>query len=181
MEKIKKLSLILKWTFTIAAYALPLINAGFWITEGYTFLKPWLNLNFIPFEDAVLKPLHEMSPQMKYGAFLISLIPTVMNMLALACVARLFQLFSEMQIFSESSVKCIRRVGYLILSNQVIFPLYMALLSFTLTFSNPEGERVIKVGFGIDQLGLIIIGAVVILVSWVMEEGRKLKEQEFIV
>lgn len=177
--KITILSRVLKIVFFIAACLLPVIEAGYWITEGYPFLKPWIEWDIWPkINNLPIKPISEISPLIKFFGFLITLIPTAFNIGAFIFLAKLFSSFEKLQIFSEQSVKCLRKLGFCILLNQLVYPVYEALLSLNLTITNPPGQRMITVGFGTHQLNLLVIGACIILISWVMEEGRKLHEDQ---
>ncbi|NGX46699.1 MAG: hypothetical protein K1000chlam3_00060 [Chlamydiae bacterium] len=171
-----KLSRILKWTFLIAAILLPISDAGFWITNGYPFLENFTVLDFIP-NIPGMKPLAELSHMTKFFGFLVTLLPEAFNMAALLLLAKLFQSFEKMDFFSRKNVQMMKKIGGCILLNQVFFPIYMAILSVTLTLGNPPGERVISVALGSKQISLLVVGLCILLVSWVMDEGRKLHEE----
>ncbi len=178
-QKITSLSRLLKITFLIAACALPLLDAGFWITNGYPFLKPFFSWDIIPqFDNQAQITPDQLSPLIKFLGFLLSLVPTSIYVIALAFLVKLFKHFENFEIFTEESVKCIRKLGFCILLNQLLYPVYIALYSLTLTITNPPGQRMIAVAFGGQQLSLLVIGCTIILISWIMEEGCKLKEDQ---
>lgn len=178
-RKIQNLSRILKIVVFTAACLLPVFNAGYWITNGYPFLKPMFEWDIVPkFFHVPVKPLAEMDGITKFWGFLTTLIPTAINMLALLFFAKLFDLFQQFEIFSEKSIQCIRRAGFCLILNQAIYPIYCGLISLILTFSNRPGERTITISVGLEQLNLLLIGAMIILVSWIMDEARKLQEEQ---
>lgn len=175
MDRIRKYSRILKILFFIAAGALPLINAGFWVTGGYSFME-W---NLIPdFPGMLVKPLAELAPIAKFFSFLVSMIPTAINGLALLSMARLFHHFEKLEIFCEASVKCIRKAGICLVLNQLTYPFYLALMSLALSYTNSPGQRFISVGFHLEQFSLLVIGLTVLLISYVMQEGTRLQEEQ---
>ncbi len=179
-QKIRTLSRILKIAFLIAACMLPILEAGFWMTDGYAKISPFLaSWKVIPQfgNEPAISP-DQLSPMIKFLGFLVSLIPTGFNVLALAFLVKLFKHFEKFEIFSRKSVQCIRKLGFCLVINQAIYPLYCALFSLTLTINNPEGQRMIAVGFGAEQISLLLIGCTIILISWIMDEGRKLQEEQ---
>jgi hypothetical protein len=178
-RKIQRLSRVLKFIFLVAACSLPILNAGFWITNGYSFLKPWMNWDLIPkIDGAVIKPLEEMDNVIKLFAFLVSLIPTSINVFIFVLLAKLFRSFESLEIFSGQNVKYLRKIGGCIFLNQLLYPVYFGLLSLTLTISNPPGFRMISMAFGTQQVTLLIVGAMIMLISWIVEEGRILREEQ---
>ncbi|HEY2811656.1 MAG TPA: DUF2975 domain-containing protein [Rhabdochlamydiaceae bacterium] len=178
-HKIQRLSRIFKIVFLICAFALPVIDAGFWITNGYPFLKPWMRWDpFYHFDNLPIKPLPEMDVLIKFFGFLISLLPASLNICAFILLAKLFHCYEQLEIFSRSTVLILRKLGICILLNQLLFPFYVAIFSLALTITNPPGFRNISVAFGPEQVNLLIIGSLIILVSWIMDEGRKLQEEQ---
>ncbi|MCP4221111.1 MAG: DUF2975 domain-containing protein [bacterium] len=43
---------------------------------------------------------------------------------------------------------------------------------------NPPGQRILRIGFGSDDITKLVIGLLIILVSWIMNEGRELQEEQ---
>lgn len=41
-------------------------------------------------------------------------------------------------------------------------------------------RKIVAIGFSGDDLSSLVIGAIVVLISWVMEEGRKLEEDNIL-
>ena len=178
-KKIRTLSSVLKIVFLFAAFSLPIITAGAWITDGYPFLNPVIHWSIIPeITSAVIKPLAEMAASTKFVGFLISLIPVAFQTAALALLVKLFGLFERFEFFSQECVTCIRKLGFCLLIGQLVYPFYIALLTLALTINNAPGERNISVAFGTEQMNLVVIATIIILVSWIMNEGRKLQEEQ---
>ncbi len=180
-QKIQRLSRLLKVAFFIAACSLPILTAGYWVSNGYPFLKPWMYWNEMPeisMQGVYIKPIMEMDGGVKFLAFLVSLIPTSISVVALLFLAKLFRSYEQLEIFSKTSVQCLRKIGYCVVLNQLIHPFYYALMSLTVTFSNPPGQRMVAVAVGPEQVKFLVVGASILLISWVMEEGRKLQEEQ---
>ena len=91
---------------------------------------------------------------------------------------KLFGLYSRGKIFTADNVRCIRRIGIVILIYNLLFPLYEMLMTFILTMNNPVGERLVRLGFGGTDIAQIVIAIMIILISWIMDEGRKMEEEQ---
>lgn len=179
-QKIRRISRLLKIAFIFSSCALPLLNAGFWITDGYPFLKPWLEWNLLPYVDDSVLPMSitSLSPHIKFLSFLVTMIPTALNMAAFLFLARLFKSYEQLEIFSVNAVQCVKRVGICILCNQLVYPIYFALLTLVLTISNPPGSRIIATAIELEQITMGAVGVIILLISWVMEKGRELQEEQ---
>lgn len=91
---------------------------------------------------------------------------------------RLFSLYRVGTIFGASTVLCYRRLGYLIIAASAFFiPIGEGINIMALTLSNPPGSRVLSIGFGTPGLEMILMGLMIIVISWIMDEGRKIEEE----
>ena len=108
----------------------------------------------------------------------VDMIPTGIRMLSWWWLFLLFGCFTAGEIFTRNTVKYIRRTGWTVLIGAGFMPIHEALMTVALTIQNPPGERM--VAFSIDSANLeeIVIGGIIILVSWIMDEGRELRETE---
>ena len=175
-QKIQRMSKSLKWIAAGLMIALPIIDAGYWILGGYSFLP--VQIDFIPAMSAAeIPPLSQIAPLFKFYGFLISLIPVGIALIAVNSLRKLFELYEKIEIFSEKCVRHIRVFGWMLLIGQLAYPFYCALMSLALTISNPPGHRMIVVALGLTQIWLILLASSILLISWIMEEGKKLQEE----
>ena len=91
---------------------------------------------------------------------------------------KLFAGFKANLVFAKESVRTIRQIGYTYLIWCALLPFHEALMTFVLTFNNPDGERFIRVSLSDYNIEQIVTALLVIVIAWVMEEAHKLKEQE---
>ena len=56
--------------------------------------------------------------------------------------------------------------------------MYTPLISAVLSFTNPSGQRMLAARFDLFDFTLLIIGAIVVLIARVMDEGRKLEDDQ---
>lgn len=108
----------------------------------------------------------------------VSMIPLGVGMLSLWWLIRLFSCFAAGEIFTQNTVKYIRRLGWTMVAGVVVAPIHEALLTAVLTMHNPPGYRLVSISLEGADFEELITAGVIILVSWIMEEGRKLREAD---
>jgi hypothetical protein len=104
-------------------------------------------------------------------------------LLGLACVAAayLYSLFGALgrgSIYTPDNVRRIRRIGqiaFAIGAVQIVLPLLTVALIKVGAIPKPAAWAV-DLDFGPDSLLLLIAGGLVLLVSWIMEVGRRTTE-----
>lgn len=177
MKKIEKVSKFFYYFFIFLILFLPLADFILWMTgKELGFLTPIDN--FIGGTWVMQKNYGSLIFIQKVLAFVVDLIPITIQVLVLCMLVKLFSLYRESIIFSAKNVKYIRNIGYLILLGQCLNPLHEALLSLVLTYRNPVGERLINVSIGSTDIALVCFGFLLILISWIMNEGKKLQEEQ---
>lgn len=108
----------------------------------------------------------------------VDMIPLSITMLSLWWLIHLFTCFANGQIFTESTVKYIRYLGWTMVVGVVATPIHEALMTAVLTMHNPPGEQMIGVSLESTDFEDLIVAGIIILVSWIMEEGRRLRESD---
>jgi len=179
MDRIKRVSLFFRAVFQILFIALPVILAIAWITspESLVIMGGVINMSFIP-RPYVNNILHILTPADRLLGFGISSIPMLIELYILYSLIKLFGLYSKGEIFSVNNVRHIRNIGYALLVTQVVNPLYEGLMGVALTWHNPHGHRFASVTLDQTNLGIIFVALIVILISWIMAEGCKLREEQ---
>jgi len=179
MHKIKRVSLFFKAVFQIILIALPVILAIAWSTspESYVVMGGAINMSFIP-RSYANNILHVLTPTDRLLGFGISSIPLLIELYILYSLIKLFDLYSKGEIFTVNHVKYIRNIGYALLVTQIINPLYEGLIGVALTWHNPHGYRFASVTLDQTNLGIIFFALIIILISWIMAEGCKLREEQ---
>lgn len=121
---------------------------------------------------------HALSPLSRFLAFLAQLPPTLIVMYQFVILRRLFGFYEKGKIFAAENVECYRRLGWMLMVWVGCEIAGNSLLSVALTLGNPPGQRVITLGVSSAELASLFIGSVVLVVSWVMDEGRKIAEEQ---
>lgn len=107
-----------------------------------------------------------------------SLFPAAVQFLFMRQWVRLFGLYRSGRIFETENVKCFARMGRHLLALAVYDIVFsMPLHSLALTASNPPGKRMLTFGLSSDHVPVLATGIAVIVIAWVMDEGRKLRQE----
>lgn len=103
-------------------------------------------------------------------------------------LAQLFRLFARGLIFAAQTIRCLKILGLLCVIGWVVrVSTQIAFQNYSLPPFHPSpGVKVAvyHIGFfsfdfgtGID-FGLLLAGIVIVLVAWIMDEGRKIQEEQ---
>ncbi len=158
---------ILLWIFIVGV---PLLNLLYW--ASFNHLPDGL-LADLP--AAAIQPLSGLSLSL---AFVVSLLPVGVALYGLITLEALFKLYQKGIVFSQQNVRLFRRLGFVLLTWVAANALFTPLISVVITFNNPPGSRELVAQFGVLDLSTLVIGAVVLLLSWVMNEGHKLEDEQ---
>jgi len=184
MHPIQKVSSYLIWIFNVLLVALPLWTLGHWILLVWAPYKTLTSQDFvsttIQTPEGIVNLAHlKLTPlSWSIGIFgsILGIIPLFLGLLVLK---HLFQNYREGNIFSLENAQKYKYLGWLFfLNGLVVIPISSMLMILTATLSNPPGHRYISLSFGTPNLEVLFSGMLVIVISWVMAEGYKLKEDQ---
>jgi len=170
IKRIQRISRKFRLLFTVLTYCIPTMILLYWmffnhLPIGFTSELPVVVKQILPFETLLL-------------AFLVSLIPASVATYGVIKLRKLFSLYEKAIVFSEQNVKCFRHLGYTLISWVISNLIFVMLISVVLTFNNSPGERLMVAQFGISDIATLIIGLIIVLVSWVMNEASKLENEQ---
>lgn len=162
----------------------PLVMGAIWLSGGEILIKAGQSEMALQFlGDDLLKEgdLASALPlpwDTRVLGLAAAMIPTGTGMLATWWLVCLFGCFARGEIFTQSTVRYISRTGWTMVASVAVVPLYQVLLTWALTMHNQPGKRLLILSLQSDDLERLITAAIIILVSWIMEEGRKLREND---
>ena len=113
--------------------------------------------------------------------FLVEMIPMSAAIYGLLKLRHLFQLYEKGLIFTDQNVDCLRSLGYTLLVWVACDVVRHSLLSIVLTLGNPPGQRMVVADFNSGDFSGLLVGIAVLVISWVMDEGRKLQEDQALI
>jgi len=177
MKNIVRVSWILKWFAIALCLGLPIVEAGYWISNGYPFLAPYFPFEPLPVFNDIPVRWEKLTDAQKLLGFLANLLPLGFSILSLAFLAQIFKAFQNLEIFEQKNVFLLKKSAKFLLIAQLIYPIYMGCISLNLSFYNPVGQRTISIAFGSHQLEKIAVALAIYLIAWIMKEGCKLQEE----
>ncbi len=179
LMKIGRLSRALDYLALFGLFCLPIFSTGYWLTGGYPYLTSIGGCKFDIFPSIdLVPPIDTLSPSVRLVGFLIGLIPMSISMAILLFLSKLFKLYQRLSFFTLEHVKYFRKLGYAVLCSQLIMPFYDALMTFTLVFMHSPENRVFVMGISSINLQLITVSFCILLISWIMEMGYKLQQEQ---
>ena len=168
-ERIIRASRILKRICMLLVFLVPVICALYWIFFNQVRHLP----NMANFPVPVTGNLPAFS---RILAFFTDLIPLSVLVYGLFVLTRLFALYENGIIFAKANVDCFNRLGRAMIIWVVCHFLNNSLISIALTLHNPPGHRMITVGLEGAEFSALFVGGIILTVTWVMDEARKIKE-----
>lgn len=180
LGKIKKLGSLFRFIFSCLFVVTPVITFAVWFF--FNDLPRVMRVQMMKeYMVTSLPDLYLYLDQRIYAA-LAGLTVSLISMAAFYVLIKLFSLYSRGIIFSSENVDCYRKLGYLII---IIMPagiLHTSVMSVIISLHNPPGQRVITLSISILDIAIVIIGVLVVMISWIMDAGRDLQdEHEFTV
>lgn len=176
-QRISTVSRRLRMTCTCLLFGLPALNALFWIFFNQIYFF-WAIQSTIPLPVPVKHHLGEVT---RFLGFLVGLIPLAATLYGVQILRELFTLYEGGSIFKARNVGCIRRLGWILIVWVVCEKIRWSLLSIVLTLENPPGQRLLVVSFSGEDFTWVFVGIVVLTISWVMDEARKLEEDQALI
>lgn len=174
IARIARISARLRMICGLLIVAIPIVMAIWWFfAEGAPNV-----LSRLP-QVPVLSPL---TFKVRLMCFLVSLIPAGVAIYALTRLRHLFGLYQQGKIFMPENVRCYRQLGRTLFAWAAASFIYTPLITMAVTSNNPPGKGMISLSLSSDDVLAVMVGLVVLTIAWVMDEGRKIREdQELIV
>lgn len=126
----------------------------------------------------------ELSWKLRVIGFLLSCLPMSVDLFCTLILFRLFRLYETGKIFTAANVRCYRRLGYALILWVIAGILSGLLFSGLIVLTDSSGGQgavvdwVGMIGWGMAYLSTFLIGWVILMISWVMDEGRQLEEDQ---
>lgn len=191
MQRIMTISRFFKIFFLVYMVTIPLWSIFHWFVSTSdlvhgSFIEPYLASGAISMKipggsntESIRLYDHHFSTFAKWVGFLGSLLRDAMFMVGIYFLIKLFELYEQGRLFTQAHVRHFKGIGIMLFICSTV-GMMMADMIHTLaaTFDKPVGQREIAIGFGTPNVELAIIGALIIVASWIMGEGTKLKEEQ---
>ncbi len=153
---------------------LPVLCAVFWALFNRIYA-------IAPMIPLPVRVNHDISAINRALAFLCDLVPLSAIIYALFKLKNLFLLYEKGHIFTGQNVDCYRGLGRILMVWVACDIVNRTLLGIVLTLDNPPGKRLLVIGFDGGDLTGIFVGVSVLIISWVMDEARKMEEEQALI
>jgi len=177
MSKIQKQSRRARIFFQSLFIFTPIAVCYYWLTveTSYDFLTSWGIIQLSHDIDSYTQLPLTLTTRIL--ATIASLFLCSIIMYALKVLINLFRSYERNEIFTLDNVMRYQKLGYSLFYWVGASIVYGALMSVILSFNNPPGERMLAIGFeGLDFLTLVL-GFIILIISWVMKEGYILADE----
>lgn len=172
-ERIQHASGKMRGFLSILILVMPALNAAVWVFIN-TFPEA-MQRSILPYFVTVPLPV---SAQIM--GFMVTMIPTGIAMAGAYHLMRLFSLYQQGHIFSPSNVRCFKNLSRVLIWWFAAGIVQRTLLGIALTLHYPPGHRILTISLGSPDLTALLLGIILAIIAWVMEEGRKLQaDQDF--
>jgi hypothetical protein len=170
--RLQSLSRWLGWLCLVLMIALPVGAVLTWTTLwgelGHAYaVRAGVKDHLIP---AALTPVQQVA------GVVVTLVPAGLMIVGLVWLRRLFAAFAAGRVFSSDNTRAIRVFAWSMIGVHVAQVFALGLSSMIITMLNPPGQRLLAFGIGSDQVLAIFVGAVFVLIAHVLEEGRRIAD-----
>ncbi|NDV28873.1 DUF2975 domain-containing protein [Desulfovibrio sp. JC010] len=174
MNKIKKMSIFLKYAFLLMLIALPIFEITAWFLFDGDPEAFFVSEFLFELDPEFLGPLTDTQ---RVLGLLASAPYAALGMFCLWQLVNLFGLYSQGKIFTAENSVCYNRAAWALLVGELIYPFTQAAVSYIATMNNEVGDRLVCVNIDDANIGNIVVACVILAISWVMDEGRKLQDE----
>ncbi len=169
LQRIRRISGTFRQLFNLFIITLPAATIIFWLCFNQL---PQSFKNDLPVIVSQNLPLSSL-----LLAITVSAIPTGIILYAFIKLRNLFSLYHKGVIFSVANADCYRSLGYALIYWAFSKLAFVPLISIVLTAHNPPGQKSLVLSIGSADMANILIGSIVLLISWVMHEASLMEEE----
>jgi hypothetical protein len=170
-ERIQRTSGTMRRLLLVLICIMPAVNALVWV-----FINDFpeaMHRNILPYFVTVPLPVSAQAM-----GFVVCMIPTGIAMLGAYHLMRLFGLYEQGLIFRSANVRCFKSLSRVLIWWFAGGMVERTLMGIALTLHNPPGHRILTISLGSPDLTALLLGIILAIIAWVMEEGRKLQEDQ---
>lgn len=151
----------------------------FELSENFYFFSSAVNVDFSGSWENLAQALTDEG----FNALLIlgsvDLLPSLLIYFSLF---KLFGLYQKGLVFTPANIQCIKNIGTLLLAWIALKLLYPLVVTLVLRFSGASDSLSIYMSLGSDEIRLLLIGLVIYVIAWIMNEASSLhQEQELVI
>ena len=175
MQNLSRVKILSNWIYRVLSIGIvfiPVYYVSYWFLVNHI-ARPLVAVN----TSATPITPYELSTEILAAGFISSLFPLTVLVFVLLNLRKIFLYYKDGVIFSFEHVVLFKRIAKLLFIWVLLSVAYESVKSVLFSLNNPVGERVLSVGFGSEELTVIVVAAFVYVIAWVMDEGRALAEE----
>ncbi|MBX7200921.1 MAG: DUF2975 domain-containing protein [Rhodospirillaceae bacterium] len=156
------------------------LTAAFWLLPPFLVASVLLYPEFLGRHPAIAAANVQtaaLSGPAMAAAILALLVISVPALYGLWELKRLFEGYLAGDVFTVGAARRLHRCGFAVLISAAKTAVGGVLLSLAVSIDLPAGHRVLTVGLSSDDVGLLLIGGILLVIARVMEEAARLAEE----
>lgn len=176
--RIRRASRLLRVVSLAAALLLPVLVAYLW-----AHVERWADWG-VTWSDAFRiagVAAADLSMSQRLLGYLTDLPALAAGSYVFFTLAGICRRYGNGELFSTAVARAYRRFALGMLAWAGLKVLSQTLLVLALTLDHPPGQRLLSIGIGSDSLAMVLVGLAVHLLGQVMEEGRRLQEDNALI
>lgn len=184
VSKIVRALVALFLLMQIASYTLLVmfgnnVDGTFKLSEQFYFFSSAVNIDFSGSWENLAHALTDEGFNTLVILGTADLLPSLLIYLSLF---KLFGLYQQSLVFTTANIQCIKNIGTVLLSWIALKLLYPVVVTLVLRLSGASDSLAIYMSLGSDELRLLLIGLVIYVIAWIMNEATSLhQEQELVI
>ena len=178
MESIQRPGRRFQKFFLLIFWAIPAVHVVIWLTLGPSGEASDSNMVFNLSGLTMVDILGPVSWPARIMGFAGAMISGGLDMAVMWHLYRLFGEFASGEAFTSTSVRLLRRAGWLVILAQASEPVSTALCSIAATLGNPKGMRMISIGLSDVDIFNVVLGLALIFAAGLLDEARRLRESD---
>jgi hypothetical protein len=122
---------------------------------------------------------HHFSLPAKFIGLTGSIVQNAIFAVGIYYLIQLFKLYEKGSLFTRQHVHYFKNIGIVLAVYSTLgMMLSDAIFTIAATFDSGPGHRILAIGFGTTNIEVLVIAGLIILTSWIMAEGFKLKQEQ---
>jgi len=172
LERLSAISRLLGWVCLALVVLLPVSVVVVWLNFD-VFGPSMADRLGITRSHALPEQLQPVQMALGIG---VMMVPAAVMAFGLWNLRQLFAGFGAGRIFTLENTRALRIFAWSAMAVIVVQFFTDGLLTVVLTLNNPPGQRVLALSLSTEQIIALFVGAVFVVIARVLEEGRKLAD-----
>ncbi|RED53506.1 DUF2975 domain-containing protein [Aestuariispira insulae] len=166
LSKIKRVSTVLMVLCWLVIIVSPVFIGVFWI-------MPEKMSVIAEVEGMGLVDMATLDIWQKISCFLVTMVSQGILLYGIWRLQKLFAAYQRGEMFEVETTAHLRAFSISLLIYMLAKPLVGGVITVLLTMNNPVGQRVLEIDVSSDDLFQVLLGAVMLVVAWTLNEGAK--------